>query len=113
MECGSEASAHAEAGASALQKHCARRPSPTQWERGWADKGTSLRFTSRRKTQNFTIYIQHTKNTARGAPLPRSGRGAGGEGKDALEPLTPFVPPDKGTSVGYKKSAAWGKFHPL
>jgi hypothetical protein len=20
---------------------------------------------------------------------------------------------DKGTSVGYKKSAAWGKFHPL
>jgi hypothetical protein len=21
--------------------------------------------------------------------------------------------PDKGTSVGYKKSAAWGKFHPL
>jgi dsDNA-binding SOS-regulon protein len=22
-------------------------------------------------------------------------------------------PPDKGTSVGYKKSAAWGKFHPL
>ena len=23
------------------------------------------------------------------------------------------VYPDKGTSVGYKKSAAWGKFHPL
>ena len=35
LECGSEASAHAEAGASALQKHCARRPSPTLWERGW------------------------------------------------------------------------------
>ena len=23
------------------------------------------------------------------------------------------APADKGTSVGYKKSAAWGKFHPL
>jgi predicted Rossmann fold nucleotide-binding protein DprA/Smf involved in DNA uptake len=28
-----------------------------------ADKGTSLRFTSRRKTQNFTIYTQHTTPT--------------------------------------------------
>ena len=27
---------------------------------GLADKGTSLRFTSRRKTQNFTIYTQHS-----------------------------------------------------
>jgi hypothetical protein len=27
------------------------------------DKGTSLRFTSRRKTQNFTIYTQHTTPT--------------------------------------------------
>ena len=25
----------------------------------------------------------------------------------------PLLGPDKGTSVGYKKSAAWGKFHPL
>jgi hypothetical protein len=28
-----------------------------------SDKGTSLRFTSRRKTQNFTIYTQHTTPT--------------------------------------------------
>jgi predicted nucleotidyltransferase len=31
-----------------------------------------------------------------------------------LEPgRTLFDLADKGTSVGYKKSAAWGKFHPL
>ena len=34
------------------------------------------------------LALQHSKNTARGAPLPRSGRGAGGEGEKACEPRT-------------------------
>ena len=58
-----------------------------------ADKGTSVR---------------HRIDAAR-AIFPS----ASVNGWARLFALTPFVPPDKGTSVGYKKSAAWGKFHPL
>ena len=34
------------------------------------------------------LALQHSKNTARGAPLPNCGRGAGGEGEKACEPRT-------------------------
>jgi len=43
----------------ALKTGCPRRQLPHDLP----DKGTSLRFTSRRKTQNFTIYTQHTTPT--------------------------------------------------
>jgi hypothetical protein len=53
-------------------------------------------------------------------PVPGGGRAAQPTRRRLLTPIAraeftiaPSCRSDKGTSVGYKKSAAWGKFHPL
>jgi len=77
MECGSEASAHAEASASALQT--CPRAAPLSHIVG---EGLGVRAESGRTMP--TANPSDVPLSARGSPLPHRGRGAGGEGKKAV-----------------------------
>jgi hypothetical protein len=120
MECGSEASAHAER-ASALRAH----PSPTlccEGERACTPQAMypdqlcpplpprgrgGLWSAEAKLPPTLKLALQHSKNTARGTPLPHCGRGAGGEGERALAhselkqcTLISFVPLSRGAGEG-------------
>jgi hypothetical protein len=75
------------------------------------DKGTSLGFAVGRGRPLFALTPSPSPT------LWERGVGARGSAPCSAFPLSRLAgegdKADKGTSVGYKKSAAWGKFHPL